>query len=661
MSLLSKQEITIDSINSEEFDLNNFFVSKKSCFSDSHWDFREENNLRLNTYTESKIQIDWSIYVIKFEEYSSANAEKIIKTHHDANITLNLLEEVKIICFLQLEVPSALKTRGKQIKKSKPTSVCLTARTLVTLFTVIDQIRYNRISRLAPTIKYHPINSISEISLEDLEVGILNYPFNDGEALKKSLRYLCTPLLKTKNFNISINWTTNDLENFKFPSTGTRDTEKVMPNELFRLLSDNASLDVTFFSESLKWTREDKNTPFKHPAQLPKDIFFAQAWEDYIEIRIEDQEYSQKLGKKSVNTQLQRKAFKNSYGLPVSEFRDYIVRIQRACMLLIGLFTGGRYSDLASFNNECIKTIHGMPMLVGTHIKNQSLEKTINDDLWPAIPVIVDAVKCLREISRINNSEYLISNNFSSIEKPNKKPLSSNSFRETLNAYMHAVDISGKWRSWSINPHQLRHTLAFQLEQANVATLYISYQLKHLHNALTSLPSNVTLGYGHIADNKVARATAAKNIYRNSTTALYSPNSPIAGGGAAEFIARRKIYFDGRMAEGWTQDEIIDQLTASGAPFVNVGTGYCGGKREIIHKNGDKTPPPCIGNLQCNTGNCHNAIITQSHAPIWKEIVIKNKEMAADPRLSHAMQNFKEAISIGERVLSQLSMDIKLP
>lgn len=658
MQLLSKPEITIESISSDGFNLNDFFVSKKSRFSESHWDFRDDKNLRLNTYNDSKIQIDWSLYVMESEKYSLEHSEKIIKTHHDANITLNLLQEIKIVCFLQLEIPSALKTRGKKIKKSKPTSVCLTARTLVTLFATIDQIRYKRISHLAPKINYRPINSISEISLEDLDVGIQNYPFSDGEALKKALRYLCTPLLKIKKFNISINWNKNDLENLKFPSTGTRDTKKVMPNELFRMLSDNASLDVAFFSESLKWLREDKETPFKHSALLPQDIFFAQAWEDYIEIRIEDQEYSQKLGKKSVNTQLQRKAFKNIYGLPVSDFRDYITRVQRACMLLIGLYTGGRYSDLASFNNECIKITHGMPMLVGTHIKNQSLDNPINDDLWPAIPIIVDAVKCLREISRLNNSEYLISKNSSSFEKENNKPLSSKAFTDALNAYMHAVDTLGKWKSWSINPHQLRHTLAHQLEQANVATLYISYQLKHLHNCLTSLPPSVTLGYGHIADNKVARATAAKKIYKDATSALYDPESPIAGGGAEDFIKRRKIYFDGRMAEGWSKDEIIEQLTVAGAPFVNVGTGYCGGKRETIASNGEKISPPCIGSLQCNTGNCHNAIITQSHAPIWKEIVIKNKEMAADPRLSHALANFKEAISTGERVLSQLSVDI---
>ena len=150
---------------------------------------------------------------------------------------------------------------------------------------------------------------------------------------------------------------------------------------------------------------------------------------------------------------------------------------------------------------------------------------------------------------------------------------------------------------------------------------------------------------------------AVKDLSREAANALFNPDSPIAGGGAEAFRQRRKVYFDGRMAEGWTQDEIIDQLAACGSPFVNVGPGYCGGVREEELADGTKRPPPCIGNLQCNTGDCDNAVVTQIHVAQWKDIVVKNKELASDTRLAHAADNFKAAISTGERVLRDLGIN----
>jgi hypothetical protein len=61
--------------------------------------------------------------------------------------------------------------------------------------------------------------------------------------------------------------------------------------------------------------------------------------------------------------------------------------------------------------------------------------------------------------------------------------------------------------------------------------------------------------------------------------------------------------------------------------------------------------------LQCNTGDCDNAVVTQIHVSQWKDIVVKNKELASDPRLAHAADNFKAAISTGERVLRDLGIN----
>ena len=48
-------------------------------------------------------------------------------------------------------------------------------------------------------------------------------------------------------------------------------------------------------------------------------------------------------------------------------------------------------------------------MLKGTHTKHQDLNDEENADLWPAIPIMRDALKCLEEISRVTFNPYLIS------------------------------------------------------------------------------------------------------------------------------------------------------------------------------------------------------------------------------------------------------------
>lgn len=657
MEKTKKKALSVDDIALPIFPPQDYRVSKHSVYSDGKWDLSDDSDVRLKGHSKAKLSIDWLQYRFERQVHASSLDYVIAKSHLHARLSDGIIEDVRLVSFVRLEMPYVFGKRGRQIERSKPPTVVSMARALVVLFSVVDTIRAERLSPVAPGLPYIPLQSVTEITFQDLESALKKYPFADGKTLYIGLRALSSPVLRGKFTGASVRWTEGDVDNLTFPKPAPRDSESVMPDAMFRMLSNTASKDVACFLYALQLHRYDQTVPVQLSALLPEEIILAEAWEDYVAIRKDDREYSAKLGRKSVRTGIQRDEFTSQHGISTEDFFTYISNLQRACMMLVGLYTGGRFSDFTSFVAGCIEEIHGMPMLVGTTSKHRALNAPVGDDVWPAIPIIRDAVTCLEEISRVTCNSYLVSSTFTVAMGDEPRPLSVSGFRNTLNIYLHSIDAESRWSDWVINPHQLRHTLAHKLAQADVGIVYISYQLKHLYTALAGMPADVTLGYGKIGEQKLARAMAVKDLSREATNALFNPGSPIAGGGAEEFRNRRKVYFDGRIAEGWTQDEIIDQLAACGSPFVNVGPGYCGGVREQELADGTKRPPPCIGNLQCNTGDCGNAVVTQIHVAQWKDIVVKNKELALDSRLAHAADNFKAAISTGERVLRDLGIN----
>lgn len=657
MNQATKKALSIDDIALRNFPPQDYLVSKHSVYSSDKWDMRDASDTRLKGHSESKLSIDWLLYRFDREGHRPSMHNVIANSHLDARVSNGIIEDIRLISFVQLEMPSVFGRRGRSIKRSKPPTVVAMARALVVLFSVVDKIRAERIASVAKEILYTPVQSVSEITFQDLESALKRYPFVDGDLLRRGLCAFASPVLSGKFAGASVQWTEGDIGNLSFPQPIPRDSKSVMPDALFRMLSNKASKAVACFLYALQLHRYDQTVPVQSSGVLPGEIVLAQAWEDYVAIRNDDRKYSEQLGRRSTKTGKHRKKFRRQHGISTNDFFLYISDLQRACMVLIGLYTGGRFSDYTSFVAGCIEEIHGMPMLVGTTSKHRHLNAPAGDDVWPAIPILRDTVTCLKEIGRVTFNPYLISSTFTVAVGEEPQPLSLEGFRGALNIYLQSADADGRWRDWIISPHQLRHTLAHKLAQADVGVVYISYQLKHLYTALSGLPADVTLGYGNIGEQKLARAMAVKNLSREAANALFNPDSPIAGGGAEEFRQRRKVYFDGRVAEGWTRDEIIDQLATCGSPFVNVGPGYCGGVREEDLADGTKRPPPCIGNLQCNTGDCDNAVVTRIHVAQWRDIVVKNKELALDPRLAHAADNFKEAISTGERVLRDLGIN----
>ncbi len=621
-------------------------VSKKSVYSDDTWDFSDDSVKRLDSVPKARLQIPWKAYE------SNEIGDELV-SHLSAALPKPMLEELRVLAFLNIKLPSAFPRTGKQ--SVKPQTVTPTIRALVRLFTEIQE---EYVVDLSLTqVNRSPLQSIADFSLADVRHGLSLSTRTDGAALKKGLSDLASAVMKNNFSGGLLQWNPEDIKglDLRYPQPRS-DYERAMPNDLFRLLSNTACNDVTTFLNFLGVTPCDPTT---HPeevhqfAGIPNGM---QAMKDYVEIRETDRSACAKTGKKQGVTGIERRAFKAKYSITPQDFQRYLYRVQRAAYTVIGLYTGGRYSDLTSFKTNCIAFRYNQYVLSGTVTKNQPLNAREYDDLWPAIPIMRDAIRCLEEISKVTFNPYLVSGSFTIAIGETPRPLSLTGFATAINGYLQLIDTTGRWKKWRINPHQLRHTLARQLSRADVGLLHIAHQMKHLHTALSALPPGVTSEYGNIGELTQQRAMESGAAHREAIQALYGADRPIAGGGAEDFKKRRKAYFSGLAAQGWTEDEIIENLAGQGLPYASVGLAYCGGKREILLKDGTKELPPCLGSMECSPNACKQAVVTEVHKPLWVKIARHNREMAKDPRMAHAEQVFSAAIKNAEEVLRDLGV-----
>ena len=104
------------------------------------------------------------------------------------------------------------------------------------------------------------------------------------------------------------------------------------------------------------------------------------------------------------------------------------------------------------------------------------------------------------------------------------------------------------------------------------------------------------------------------------------------------------------MAAGYTDSEIIDELgRLTDAVFVNVGLGYCTGRKS---DPGGAKDLPCIGQLRCNPKQCKNAVIAEEHVPAWKAVKKDNLQKLNDPRFFYGKDQLQLAIAEADGVIS---------
>ena len=378
-------------------------------------------------------------------------------------------------------------------------------------------------------------------------------------------------------------------------------------------------------------------------------------FEEYVELRevsigyVRERQRTEKYG---TGLGARRRRFQRN-GIGVDEMFDYLNRVRDAACSLIALYTGARYTELTGFKAGCVQQISGLWFLVGTEIKQEDLSKPLDNDLWPAIPAMRDAIRCLEVFQRLTKNPYLVCS-LNTARPGEEGPYSIGGLTSALDRYLRMVDTAGAWEAVTVSPHRCRHTLAHQLARADVGLVFIAYQMKHLHSALRAVPPQVTLMYGGISDLKMERAMQSSAHHYELAKALYDPDSPIAGGGADEFKAKRKQYFEGMMASGMTKEDIIEVLAKTGISLSSVGMGFCSGRRDIRMKDGTTEKPPCIGSLQCTPETCHNALITRLHEPLWRKVETQNHDLAARKDMQHARDELLRKAQIARGVLTEL-------
>lgn len=605
-------------------------VSKNVRFGDDYWPLHDPENPRLKNYTEAGLAISW----------------KNDKSTAYAALPWATIQVVKLFAFLYLHAPAIVCSRRRGNSRNHPQTVAQAVKPLLSFLAHVHE------KSLLEGGALPLAESLRDVSVRHLRESLRDWNFGRGSDLRRVLIYLASPAIKEACMGFAPSWTPTDIRSLSFKESEARDDyEPVFPNPLFRLISNTATDDVTGF---LRFVGE---TPASDaPGLIPssfENLDGPAIFPAYVEYR--EQEFARHRsggvtygnGFQAKRNQLER------LGCTASEFLQYIRRVHEASCSLIALYTGARYSDLTGFKSGCLQRIRGMWFLVGTHIKHEDIDKPTDQDLWPAIPAMRDALRCLELITDVTKNDYLISG-LNTVEQGCGRAYSPSGLAQALIRYIGRIDEEGTWAEIQVSPHRCRHTLGHQLARADLGLPFIAHQLKHLHSALRAAPPQVTLMYGGIADLKFERAAQAPKLHLELAKSLYDPDSPLAGGGSEEFSQRRKQYFEGMQASGLTKDEIIRGLAAKAIPFSSVGMGYCLGRRQIKNKDGSTQKPACSGSLQCSPESCPNALITRQHTHLWKKVEKQNAELAERPEMRHARAELLEKSNRAKAILRQL-------
>lgn len=608
-------------------------VSKNSKFGDNRWYFYDESNPRLRNYKPSDLTITWL----------TAGGGLAYTPLQDA-----IVQVVKLFAFLYLHAPVAF---GSRKAKTHPVTVCQGMKTLLPFLGHVQE------KSMLDGGTLSPIQSLHDVTARHLRESLLDWDSGRGSDLRRLLIYMTNSIIHKSCEGFSPRWTPSDVRYLSFRQGSHRDDyQRVFPNPLFRLISNSATDDVVGF---LRFIGERPSSAVTGTVHEPFSDLLSQGPKlvgAYVDLRLRQDSWHRFKDSGSYGDGMEAKrSAVERLGATPGQFLEYIRRVQEAACSLIALYTGARYSDLTGFKRGCLKKIRGMWFLVGTHIKQQDLDKPTDGDIWPAIPAIRDALRCLELFTEFTRNEYIISP-LNTVEQGSGRPYSLNGLAQALERYIRSVDKDEAWLQVRVSPHRCRHTLAHQLARADLGLVFIAHQLKHLHGALNAVPPDVTLLYGGISDLKTERALQTPALHFEMAVSLYDPDSPIAGGGAEEFMERRKQYFEGMFATGLTKEEIITGLASKAVPFSSVGMGYCLGRREIKNKDGSTQKPPCMGSLQCSPKFCRNALITKNHAHLWRKVASQNRELAERPEMQHSREELLGKVNLANSILGKLGV-----
>lgn len=618
------KQIDLNTVVSNEFQINDDIVINGKCkYGDDIWDFTDTSNIRKNAVNDSKLKFNWEGIMLR--------------------IGKKITEELKILTYFILFAPSIF-------GKSNTNKVNTVHYAILTLVYVIEKIQIDYQEKSGIN-SLNFIENIGDIKINDLKAVVI--PPSNVNTIKLTLTYLSNPLLQKYLLN-PVKWNEYDIKKIKFitssKNTNQENSAKPIDEKLYIEMIKKFTTDIVSFKNAMKMSVYSSITSNIQNSLEKKTYSYdvASAFEDYVEIREIEKMNAVKSGKRNNTTGKQRESFKHNHEITLNDFYHDLLKIQRACFFAILTFTGIRYSELISLKASCIVKRKDVYVLKGTITKHQDNLLPTNEDEWVAIPIVRDAIEILEAFQRFTFNSFLVSSLHSVYLNQKDIPYSLSGITEALNKYVNQPENK-------ITVHRLRHSLAQQLIRGKLGLPYISYHLKHVNSAVVAYNrvNNVTLGYGGISKeitHSVKYFHAAKKELINE---IYHPNSSVAGGkNAIEFTKRKKEYFQGLMVNDEEIEDIIDDLKCQSLPFLDVGLGYCAGRKDIELKDGSKQPPPCIGQLKCNPVDCGNAVIPKSKLPIWKKVYNDTINKLNDEEFSYMKLELKETLNRAEYVIN---------
>lgn len=623
-------------------------VTPRSRFQDSQWNWFDRNNLRFKVLPERKLRVDWP------DESTGrlGSGLRLKKVAHGRQsgippLPQEIVEDLKRAFYIIILFSSLVRGKRKRIKK--PITIVAEIRQCLNFISHVYQAKLKGVSQNV-AIK------LSDITLNDIRKAIGTYPYRLDE-LKAILLLLSSEIVQVNLKHGRLQWTTQDMKTLRWPRKKEEEPILSLPDGLFALLSNSSADLIHQFhlllgnntrdipAKSAKCCLTERNWPA-----------FNQIFESYLErrqiVRVKGRKWAANHTRKFVRT----------FGFEPRILSQFLVNVRVAAFQIILLYTGMRYSELASLQRDCLIKRNGITLLKSTLIKSQPSNLPIDLDEWVAIPIVEDAVYALEELSRCTFNRFLVSN-FDTVRLgADESPLSLKGLTWCLNVYLDRVDERGLWEDWELTPHQYKHGLANQLAEADAGLPYITRQLKHYHSLLSERSYKInptTTIYGMQRQRIVANATgmrAFKAARVKLANDLYGEGRRFAGGGASLHVKRTEGFFKGIGLEGKARELYIAKLSESGGNEIRTGVGFCL-RNHVDPKKLAEAPPPCIGDLQCNPHTCVHSVVPEGRRA---DVIARYRNAVrqlASPDQIHLKAHWEGELWAYAAMLEQLGVD----
>lgn len=639
--------------------ISNIKVTKESVFSDDVWDYNRDEPTAARNIQGAKLRIE-------FDKHS--------------HIPPFVVVELKSLFHYILLNPKEFKAGNKNKRnnfKLKPNTLIAQFEAGLRFFNHVFKLLEEEYGNEYVQSSYSEIREMPESFIRK---AAKTFQYSYNSTIKKFFFYLTHPVTKDAlGAVININFDDCEWLVVKDSKRRNSDEKRIFADDVFETVVLFSSGLIIEFLDLMQEQISDKLS-LSHmdmdQAEYKRRKITKQIMNDYGVRRLNAKGYSvdeietefsiprsyfKNNGKLKGNSELAA-TFRNDYGYYQKDILDYVNLVQYSCSFIVAQYTGMRPSELSNIKISSALVKEDEFTLVCSEVVKHRNNLALFDDKWLAIPIVLDAFKAAKLLSKITKNDFLLSN----VETvpPGGVSSSMRNGKIQMNKLLGAIYDDETVKKIDFCQTMTRHTLAYQLYKADVGLPFISHQLKHFVDSVEKFTaiagfSETTLEYGGIADRLITDSAKSKKTLRKKAEMEYArmtmdPDGTYIGPKAQEHKGRLKKYFQGYMEAGYTKEEILEALVNQGTAIINVGAGFCfGGKREDFDES-----IPCIGSLRCNPVRCSNAIVTKAHKVKWKEVYYSNKALIGKPGYEERQEDIMEILKEARAVLTKLGEDI---